>query len=51
MLDLQILPNTHWIRVAIESKDPKEAADIVNAVVYAYLETTRDTGRGFPASL
>ena len=43
-LELQILPNTHWIRVAMESKEPKEAADIVNAVVNAYFETTKDTG-------
>ena len=25
-LDLQIIPNTHWMRVALESTDPKEAA-------------------------
>ena len=43
-LEIQILPNTHWIRVAVDSKDPKEAADIVNAVVTAYHETTKDTG-------
>ena len=43
-LELEILPNTQWIRVAVDSKDPKEAADIVNAVVTAYHESTEDTG-------
>jgi uncharacterized protein involved in exopolysaccharide biosynthesis len=37
-LDLQIIPNTNFIRVAIESQDPKEAADLLNAVVGAYTE-------------
>ena len=43
-LELEILPNTQWIRVAVDSKDPKEAADIVNAVVTAYNESTEDAG-------
>ena len=43
-LELEILPNTQWIRVAVDSKDPKEAADIVNAVVTAYNESTKDSG-------
>jgi hypothetical protein len=46
-LDLQIIPNTHWIRVAIESTNPDEARDIVNAVINAYVETTVDESAGF----
>ena len=45
-LDLQIIPNTHWIRVALESTDPKEAAQIVNAVVDAFDEKTKSFGTG-----
>ena len=45
-LDLQIIPNTHWIRVALESTDPKEAAQIVNAVVDAFNENTKSFGTG-----
>ena len=45
-LDVQIIPNTHWIRVALESTDAKEAADIVNAVVDAFSEQTKDHGAG-----
>ena len=41
-LGLQVVPNTHWIRVAIESTAPDEARDIVNAVIDAYEETTAD---------
>jgi len=39
-LVLQVVPNTHWIRVAIESTAPDEARDIVNAVINAYEEVT-----------
>jgi hypothetical protein len=46
-LDLQIVPNTHLIRVALESTDPKEAADIVNAVIGAYTEIS--TWRNSPS--
>ena len=45
-LDIQIIPNTHWIQVALESTDPKEAAQIVNAVVEAFDEITKDFGTG-----
>ena len=45
-LDLQIIPNTHWIRVAIESTVPEEARDIVNAVIDAYSATTAGEGEG-----
>ncbi len=38
-LVLEIVPNTHWIRVAIESTLPDEARDIVNAVINAYEDT------------
>src|SRR5271157_4310138 len=38
-LVLEIVPNTHWIRVAIESTVPDEARDIVNAVINAYEDT------------
>ena len=26
-LEIQVIPNTHWIRISLQSKDPKEAAD------------------------
>jgi len=39
-LVLQVVPRTHWIRVAIESTSPVEARDIVNAVINAYEEVT-----------
>lgn len=43
-LDIQIIPNTNYIRIAFESRDPQEAADIVNVVVDAYLQTTTGPG-------
>ena len=49
-LDLQIIPNTHWMRVALESTDPKEAAEIVNAVVDAFGEITKSFGTGATSS-
>ena len=45
-LSLQVVPNTHWIRVAIESTAPDEARDIVNAVIDAYEETTANESIG-----
>ena len=45
-LDIQIIPNTHWIRVALESTDPQEAKAIVNAVVAAFDEITKNFGTG-----
>ncbi len=41
---IQVIPNTHWIRVAMESKDAKEAADIVNEVVDSYQLLVEDHG-------
>jgi polysaccharide biosynthesis transport protein len=38
-LDIDVVRNTHWIRVAIESTAPDEARDIVNAVINAYEDT------------
>jgi len=35
---VEIEPGTYFIRVALESKDPNEAATIVNAVVDSYLD-------------
>src|SRR5271157_1994562 len=43
-LDLQVVPDTHWIQVAIESTAPDEARDIVNAVINAYEDTTVSEG-------
>src|SRR5271157_5191216 len=45
-LDLQVVPNTHWIRVAIDSTAPDEARDIVNAVINAYQETAIGESEG-----
>ncbi len=45
-LDVQIIPNTHWIKVALESTDQYEAAAIVNAVVDAFGEITKNFGAG-----
>ena len=45
-LDVQVLPNTHWMRVALESTDPQEATEIVNAVVDAFNEITKSFGTG-----
>ncbi len=45
-LDVQIIPNTHWIRVALESTDPRESAAIVNAVVTSYREQSEERGVG-----
>jgi capsular exopolysaccharide synthesis family protein len=45
-LDVQIIPNTHWIRVALESADPNEAAQIVNAVADAFGDQTKEYGTG-----
>ncbi len=43
-LVLEIVPNTNFIKIALESQDNKEATDIVNAVVDAYREISADTG-------
>ncbi len=46
---VDIVPNTYLIKVALQSPDPEEAAEIVNAVVASYLDenkrytATRDT--------
>jgi capsular exopolysaccharide synthesis family protein len=45
-LDVQIIPNTHWIQVALESADPNEAFQIVNAVADAFGEQTKEYGTG-----
>jgi capsular exopolysaccharide synthesis family protein len=45
-LEIQIVPNTQWVRVALESADASEAADIVNAVVEAYREQNEGYGVG-----
>jgi succinoglycan biosynthesis transport protein ExoP len=37
-MDVEIEPNTYMIRVGLESKNPTEAANIVNAVVTSYLD-------------
>ncbi|MFO0887974.1 MAG: polysaccharide biosynthesis tyrosine autokinase [Isosphaeraceae bacterium] len=41
-LDIQIIPNTHWIQVALESRDPVEAANVVNAIVNVFEKRTAD---------
>ena len=41
-MTVDILKNTFLIRVALSSKDPEEAAVIVNAVVDSYLEQHND---------
>ncbi len=43
-LDIQVIPNTHWIRISLESKSPQEATNIVNAVVGAYEVISADSG-------
>ena len=45
-LEIKIIPNTHWMRVALESTDPHEAAQIVNAVVDAFALRPRSVGTG-----
>ena len=45
-LEIQVIPNTHWMRVALESTDPKEATEIVNAIVDAFGEITKSFGTG-----
>ena len=42
---VEIVKNTFLIRVALASRDPEEAASIVNAVVDAYLEQHSDYHR------
>jgi polysaccharide biosynthesis transport protein len=46
-LNIQVIPGTHVIRVAIESTAPDEARDIVNAVINAYEETVISESEGF----
>ncbi len=58
-LGIGVIPNTHWIRVSVESTAPDEARDIVNAVINAYqekvvsetldLDSTTPTGRKLTA--
>ncbi len=49
-LILQVLPNTHWIKIAIESTAPNEARDIVNAVIKSYDDTVMDETLGTPSA-
>jgi capsular polysaccharide biosynthesis protein len=49
-LVINVLPNTHWIRVAIESTAPFEARDIVNAVINAYQDTVVSESLGTPTA-
>jgi capsular exopolysaccharide synthesis family protein len=44
-LEIQILQSTHIIEVALESREPQEAADLVNTIVEVYKERTRDLGK------
>jgi capsular exopolysaccharide synthesis family protein len=45
-LNVEIIPNTHWISVALESANGDEAAAIVNAVVDAFEEHVKERGGG-----
>ncbi len=49
-LILQVLPNTHWIKIAIESTAPNEACDIVNAVIKSYDDTVLNETLGTPSA-
>ena len=52
---VEIEPGTYMIRVGLESKDPNEAAAIVNAVVESYLDEnlryTRNQGQDTESQL
>ena len=44
-LDIQVIPNTHWIRISAGVQRPREAANIVNALlVCAYQFISADSG-------
>ena len=43
-LIVEIVPNTHYVRVALDSRDSHEAAAIVNAIVTAYKRQVKDYG-------
>jgi len=49
-LSFSVIPNTHWIRVAVESASPYEARDIVNAVIKAYEEVIVIESLGTPTN-
>ena len=49
-LAFDVVPNTHWIRVACDSAAPDEARDIVNAVIGAYEETMVSESLGTPTA-
>jgi Mg-chelatase subunit ChlD/anti-sigma factor RsiW len=44
-LDLHVVPNTKLIEIGAKSKDPKEAADIANAVAKAYADYRSESRR------
>ena len=49
-LAITVLPNTHWIRIAVESTAPEEARDMVNAVIKAYEEAVVTESLGTPST-
>lgn len=49
-LQLVVVPNTHWIRVSVDSTSPDEARDYVNAVLKAYEETAVNESLGTSAA-
>ena len=50
-LEVQIVPDTHWVRVALESADPKEAAEIVYTAVWADTSDPSKTYQNAAAAL
>lgn len=50
LLAFDVVPNTHWIRVAVETTAPDEARDYVNAVINAYEETAVNNSLGTPTN-
>jgi capsular exopolysaccharide synthesis family protein len=44
VLEVTILPNSHYVEIALESDDPKETFLIVNAIVEAYSDMVKTKG-------
>lgn len=43
-LEIAIVPNTHFIQIAVESTDSDEAAEVVNAVIDVYQNRAKEVG-------
>lgn len=50
-LEVKVITRTHWISVALESTEPEQATEIVNAIVGAYKKQNEEHGQAVNKTL